>query len=227
MQKEQVREQYKTFQTVWFIALVALAAAVIVGDILLRLPRNSIWRPPLYAVVIIPLALILLYLVTIRPERATWSYYGITAHHSLKHAGVGIVLGLGAVIVALVVTIFQFGYFPNPREDVLMHMIASGIAAPLWEELLFRGMLFASLLGLIQVRWQGKERLVALLLAYVVINVLFLTTHIGTSNLPVIYLTGFFYLVAFHMTGSLFAAIAAHSTYNLILEAVALFLDSF
>jgi len=221
MDIEHVKQQFKTFRDTWFIALAALAVAFVVGDVLLRLPKASMWRPPLYGALITPFALVLLYWFVVRRGQATWALYGITARDMPKNAGIGIGLGLGAVAVAAVVTHIQFGHFPNPADDLFMHILASGIAAPIWEELLFRGMLFGSLLALINAKWTGNERIAALLLAYVAINVLFMATHIGTSNLQVIYLTGFFYIFAFHQTRSLVAAIAAHATYNLVLNGVA------
>jgi len=224
MNIELIKEKYNTFRTSWFIALVALAIGAAVTDVLLRLPTKSVWRPPLYGVVITPIALALLYWLIIRRGRATWAYYGITPRNGLRNAGIGLVLGFGAVGMALIVTHIQFGHFPKPADGVLMHVLGSGIAAPIWEELLFRGMLFGSLLALINAKWQGKERLAALLFAYLIVNVLFLLMHVGTSNLQVIYLTGFLYVFAFHKTGSLIAAIAAHATYNIMLEAVALWL---
>lgn len=221
---EQVEKEYRKFRDSWLIALAALGVTVTISDVVLRLPSNSMWRPPLYAVVITPVSLLLIYWFVVRCRHARWAYYGFTTRNGLRNVGIGIVIGSVAVAVAASIIHIQFGHWPKPAEDTFLYLLASVLSAPIWEELIFRGILFGSMLTLINTKWKDNQRLLALAIAYIVINLLFMITHIGTSNLYVVYYTGFFYVFAFHITGTLITPIVTHATYNLLLEAIALWL---
>ncbi len=178
-------------------------------------------RAMLFAAIIVPICLALLYLFVVKRGIASWHDFGLTTQNVGKNAAYGVALGVVALVVAVATLRWVYGVTDiNQPNDWQLYAVASGVAAPIWEELLFRGMLFGSLLMLAERRVRADLQPAAVLAIAFFINIFFLTAHWG-ANLLVIYLTGFVYVFAFYATRSLVTPIVAHAVYNLSLVAAA------
>ncbi len=213
--------KFVSIQRVWFIAMVGLSIAWLMSDIVLRLPMDYEGRAVLFAAIIVPICFVLLHLFVVRRGLASWHDFGLTTRNAGRNAAYGVALGAVALVVAVATLRWVYGVTDmNPPADWQLYAVASGVAAPIWEELLFRGMLFGSLLMLVERRVRTDLQPAVLLGVAFLINIFFLTAHWG-ANLLVIYLTGFAYVFAFYATRSLVTPIIAHAVYNLTLIAAA------
>lgn len=166
----------------------------------------------IFGIALIPLAL------SRTPLSAVWG----TARRSVLYTGLGLVLGVATTITVFLVNAVFIGAFgdstpveqsllPNPQDSlpvVLVLAILVVLVAPISEEVLFRGVLFASL-----------RRHVGVHLAAVVSGVLFAVVHIEVlASQPVglagLTLAGVLLAYAFHLTNSLRVAIIIHAVYN-------------
>lgn len=98
----------------------------------------------------------------------------------------------------------QFSKLAHVREP-LAPFLAIAIAAPLWEELLFRGFLFGPL-----------ARPLGFWPAAVLVAGAWATLHIGysTAGLAEVFLIGLYFAWLLRRTGSLWVPIACHAAYN-------------
>jgi hypothetical protein len=69
-----------TFQRVWLIALLALLAAWFVGVVLLQLPNDYEGRALLFAILVMPISLVLLQLCVVNKGLAAWVRMQERAH---------------------------------------------------------------------------------------------------------------------------------------------------
>ena len=143
------------------------------------------------------------------PVRPRW-------RHVVIGVGVGVV-GYLLVVVLIVMFVGAFGPVEAPGQRLLEESAAGGlvavlaglvgvVAAPVVEELIFRGVLFQSL----------RAR-VGVFPAMGVSAMVFGAVHF----LPLLYsvalaILGFWLAAAFHRTGTLIVPVVAHATFNLI-----------
>ncbi len=151
-----------------------------------------------------------IWVVAIRRHGVDWSVLGF---RPLDIRSLGALLGLVAAVVLganFVVRsfvhlprtqdLFVFGH--HPRQVMLMVVLVL-VAAPLGEEVLFRGFL---LQGLVR-RWGFWP-------AAVVTSAVFALAHVWPYLYVPIFVMGLAFAWLFWRTGSLWAAIAAHATMN-------------
>lgn len=102
-----------------------------------------------------------------------------------------------------------------PRQEVLpegpstLHVVLAGVvvvlAAPIGEEIFFRGLLFG-----------GLRRTMPFWAAALVSSVIFAVVHVYVLLMPLLFLVGFGLAFIYERADSLFASIAAHAAFNLI-----------
>lgn len=179
----------------------------------------------IFGVALVPLAL------SRTPLSAVWG----TAKRSVLYTGAGLVLGVAITIVVFLVNAVLIGTFgdstpveqsllPNPSDSVgviVVLAILVVIVAPVTEEILFRGVLFASLRRHIGVHLAAL--LSGLLFAVVHIEVL-ASQPFGLGGLT---LAGVLLAYAFHYTKSLRVAIVMHAVYNGVAFGLMLLLSGF
>jgi membrane protease YdiL (CAAX protease family) len=138
------------------------------------------------------------------------------------YTGLGLVLGVGITVVVFMFNAVLIGIFgdsepvqqsllPSPQDSlgvVLVLAILVVVVAPITEEILFRGVLFASLRRHVGVHLSAL--LSGAIFAVVHIEVL-ASQPLGLGGLT---LAGVLLAYAFHYTKSLHVAIVMHAVYN-------------
>lgn len=146
----------------------------------------------------------------IRRHRADWSALGF---RPLDIRSLGALLGLvAAVVLGANIVVRSFVHLPRtqdlfvfghqPRQVLLMVALVL-VAAPLGEEVLFRGFLL-----------QGLARRWGFWPAAVVTSAVFTLAHVWPHLYVPIFIMGLAFAWLFWRTGSLWASIAAHATMN-------------
>jgi membrane protease YdiL (CAAX protease family) len=144
------------------------------------------------------------------------------ARRSLIYTGLGLVLGVGITVVVFMFNAVLIGIFgdsepvqqsllPSPQDSlgvVLVLAILVVVVAPITEDILFRGVLFASLRRHVGVHLSAL--LSGAIFAVVHIEVL-ASQPLGLGGLT---LAGVLLAYAFHYTKSLHVAIVMHAVYN-------------
>jgi len=203
----------------WSIALFSIFIAILLVEIIFKIPETSYLRPILYCLIIVPTTFILIYYFLVKEGIASYSDFGLTKNHILRNILVGVILGILSFVVAFVMIKYHFNSnFPR-ESNLTFGIIARGIAAPLWEEFIFRGILFSSLLWILGWNndWSQEKRILWTSFAYIIVAVIFTFGHYGTSNLVIVYFAGIVDTAAFHLTRSLVTPVVTHSIYNLLL----------
>jgi len=122
--------------------------------------------------------------------------------------GIGVVLGLfGLGYVHLVKQMQWFELPETPAPDYAQMLLLACVAAPLIEEVLFRGLVFSGLL-----------RSVRLPLAVVWSALLFALMH-PTHSWPPVFLLGIATALMYRRSGFLPASMLLHATYNYVVVA--------
>jgi len=174
------------------------------------------------ATLVIQLAIFGLALLPLALSRTPLSAAFGTARRSVLYTGVGLVLGVAITVVVLVFNAVLAGIFgdaepvqqsllPSPSDSlgvVIVLALLVVVVAPITEEILFRGVLFASLRRHIGVH--AAALLSGGIFALVHIEVL-ASQPFGLAGLT---LAGALLAYAFHYTKSLRVAIVMHAVYN-------------
>lgn len=174
------------------------------------------------ATLVLQLAIFGLALVPLALSRTPLKVAFGTARRSVLFTGVGLVLGAAITVVVFVFNALLVGVFgtnapveqsllPSPSDSVgvvLVLAVLVVVVAPITEELLFRGVLFASLRRKIGVHFAAL--LSGAVFAVVHVEVL-ATQPLGLGGLT---LAGVLLAYAFHYTKSLRVAIVIHAVYN-------------
>jgi len=203
----------------WGIALFSIFITLLIVEVILRIPETSYLRPILYCLVIVPTTFILIYYFLVKEGIASYSDFGLTKNHIMKNILIGVTFGILSFIIAFVMVKYHFNSnFPR-ESDLVFAIIARGIAAPLWEEFIFRGILFSSLLWILEWNndWSQEKRILWTSFSYIIVAVIFAFGHYGTSNLVIVCFAGLIDTAAFHLTKSLVTPVVTHSVYNLLL----------
>ncbi len=112
----------------------------------------------------------------------------------------------------------MLGIGDNAQMD-FFQILAIAIAAPVAEELLFRGVIFRSFFDGLQNGRRKGSPVVAFLVATVVSAGTFLLAHIGggqEKTIVMFFILGFICCLVYAMTGSLYASVLVHSLNNSI-----------
>jgi len=210
--------QFIRLRRVWLIALFSLFIAWLITEIFLKIPETSYLRPIFFCLIIVPIAFILTYYFLIKKELASYSDFGLTKSNALRNALIGILLGVVSGIIAFIAAKYYFHLNPQGESNLAFAIIARCIAAPIWEEFVFRGMIFSSLLWVLEWRrdWLQEKRILWIGFSYIIVAIIFTFGHLGASHLLIVYFAGFVDTAAFHFTKSLITSIFTHSIYNLL-----------
>jgi uncharacterized protein len=174
------------------------------------------------ATLIIQLAIFGIALIPLALSRTPLSAAFGSARRSVLYTGMGLVLGVAVTIVVFLVNAVLIGTFgdsapveqsllPSPTDSlpvIIVLAVLVAIVAPITEEILFRGVLFASL-----------RRHVGVHLAALLSGVVFAVVHIEVlASQPLglggLIVAGVLLAYAFHATNSLRVAIIMHAVYN-------------
>ena len=212
-------EEYMVMQKrSWAAVLFSLFIALLLVEIIFKVPEESYWRPIFYCLIIVPVAFILIYRFLIKEGIASYHDFGLTKNHIFKNAVIGISLGIASGIIAFIAARYYFNLNAFEERNMIFAIIAKSVAAPIWEEFVFRGIMFSSLLWILDWKkdWPQEKRILWIGFSYTVIAVIFTFGHYGTSDLVIVYFAGIVDTAAFHLTRSLVAPIFTHSIYNLL-----------
>lgn len=174
------------------------------------------------ATLLLQLAIFGLALVPLALSRTPFAVAFGPARRSVLYSGVGLVLGVGITVIVFIFNALLIGVFgeatpveqsllPSPSDSlgvVLVLAVLVVVVAPITEELLFRGVLFASL-----------RRHVGVHLSALVSGAVFAVVHVEVlASQPLglggLTLAGVLLAYAFHYTKSLRVAIVMHAVYN-------------
>ena len=215
---EEVDKEQVMLKRTWCIALFSIFIAMLTVEIIFKISETSYLRPILYCLIIVPTTFILIYHLMIREGIASYSDFGLIKEHISKNILTGMVLGVLSGIMAFVLGKYYLGLSTIMESNLILAIIAKGIAAPIWEEFIFRGLIFSSLLWILEWSkdWSQESRILWIGFSYTVVAVIFTLGHYGTSNLLIVYFAGIIDTLAFHLTKSLVAPVLTHSIYNLL-----------
>jgi membrane protease YdiL (CAAX protease family) len=150
----------------------------------------------------------------------------------LKHR-FGRTLGFGLLgwFCAIAATATMYAFFPLPEPQspagdfartlsgpAFLFFVASAvIAAPILEELLFRGLLQNMLRSGMRSNWIGRKSVFAAdMIAILVTGALFSAMHGTLSGFPPLFITGFVLGFVYYKTNNLWVAVTMHAINNLI-----------
>lgn len=172
-------------------------------------------------VIVYAFILIMIWVFTVRKYHVSWSALGIRRIPGWYYAAfIPIVLGMYsavAIISAIIIQLFFGGVADNPQlkgitggqgfswTTLIIALITSSIAAPVVEELFFRGMLY----GLLRTRWN-------IVAAALVSGALFSAAHGIPLILASIFVVGMTLAVVYEKTKSTLATMMLHSAFNSI-----------
>lgn len=246
--KRQFSGDYGSTSSVFPLWIAVLAVAIFTGPNLAVLFTGSLGdlgeqadaegTIGLFAVVatlVIQLAIFGLALLPLAFSRTPLSAMWGPARRSVLYTGLGLVLGVAVTVVVFIVNAVLIGVFgdstpveqsllPNPSDSVgvvVVLAILVVVVAPVTEEILFRGVLFASL-----------RRHIGVHLAALLSGVIFAVVHIEVLasqpfGLGGLTLAGVLLAYAFHYTKSLRVAIVMHAVYNGVAFGLMLLLSGF
>jgi len=211
-------KEWVMLKCTWCIILFSIFIALLLVEIIFKIPEASYWRPVFYCLIIVPVAFILIYRFMIIGGIASYHDFGLTKNHIFRNAIAGISLGIASGIIAFIAARYYFNLNAPGESDMMFAVIAKSIAAPIWEEFVFRGIMFSSLLWILDWKkdWPEEKRILWVGFSYTIIAVIFTFGHYGTSNLVIVYFAGIVNTAAFHFTRSLVTPIFTHSIYNLL-----------
>lgn len=211
-------KQVTKLQYVWLIMLFSVFTAFLFVEIIFKNIETSYWRPVLFCLIIVPLTFILIYHFLIKKDLAAYSDFGLTKSNALKNALIGISLGIVSGIAAFIAAKYYFHLDLQEESNLAFAIITRCIATPIWEELIFRGIMFSSLLWILEWKrdWPQEKRILGIGFSYIIVAIIFTFGHLGSSHLLIIYFAGLVDTAAFHLTKSLITPIFTHSIYNLL-----------
>lgn len=171
----------------------------------------------------------LVWAVTVRKYRVGWSALGIRRPPGVWWALIiPIILGIfiaSAIATAIVVNLFYGGNATNPQlkeitggggfswTNLVIALITASIAAPVVEEIFFRGVLY----GWLRTRWGS-------IAAVIIDGALFSGAHAIPLILASIFIVGLTLAIVYEKTKSTIATMTLHSLFNTI-GVVTVFID--
>ena len=171
--------------------------------------------------VIYGVILLLIWLVTVHKYHVRWSALGVRRPPGLYFALViPILFGMyvaAAVVSALIIKLFYGGKAENPQVKdltggggfswtrLILALITASIAAPIVEELLFRGVLY----GWLRTRWSAVG-------GVILSAALFSSAHAIPLILASIFVVGLTLAIVYEKTKSTIATMTLHSLFNTI-----------
>lgn len=211
-------KEWIVLKRVWSIVLFSIFIAMLMVEIIFKIPATNYLRPILYCLIIVPATFILIYHFVIKEGIASYSDFGLTKKHISKNIMIGTALGILSGIFAFILGKYYFSLNFPMESNLAFAIIARVITAPIWEEFIFRGIIFSSLLWILEwnKNWPQENRILWIGFSYTIIAVIFTLGHYGTSNLLLVYFAGIVDTFAFHITKSLVTPIITHSIYNLL-----------
>lgn len=172
-------------------------------------------------IVIYGIILLLVWLVTIRKYRVGWSALGLRRVPGLFFAlFVPILLGMyfaAGIASVIIVKLFYGGNAVNPQEKditgggnfswlkLALALITASVAAPIIEELLFRGVLY----GWLRTRWSAVG-------GVILSAAIFSGAHAIPLILASIFIVGITLAIVYEKTKSTLATMMLHSAFNTI-----------
>ncbi len=179
--------------------------------------------------VIYGVILLLIWLVTVRKYHVGWSSLGVRRPPGLYFAMViPILVGMyvaAALVSAVIVKLFYGGKAENPQVKdltggggfswtrLVLALITASIAAPIVEELLFRGVLY----GWLRTRWSAVG-------GVILSAAIFSAAHAIPLILASIFVVGLTLAIVYEKTKSTLATMTLHSLFNTI-GVIAVFID--
>lgn len=172
-------------------------------------------------VVIYGVILLLIWAMTVRKYRLSWSALGVRRVPGLYLAlFIPILAGmyfLASLVSLLIVQLFYGGHATNPQEKditgggsfswlrLILALITASIAAPMVEELFFRGVLYAWL----RTRWHAVG-------GVILSAAIFSGAHAIPLILAAIFVVGITLAIVYEKTKSTLATMLLHSAFNTI-----------
>lgn len=157
----------------------------------------------------------------------TSSTCSLLRNNIIKVAGIGVIGYVAAMIITTLV--YQFIPLPEPASPAgdfaktlpdtafIFFAISACIAAPLMEEMLFRGLLQNMFRGSLRASALGRfSTRAADAVAIVLIAALFAIAHGTLSGFPPLFVTGLVLGIVYARTNNLWASIAIHAVNNII-----------
>lgn len=210
----------------WWDALAVFVLVEVVGAVFAGAVAQALGQDVLLPVLIVAsgtaMAGLVLGWVRVRYPGRTRLLFG-PARPTAADVGIGVAVGVGAFVVSVagLGTLLAFlieragGQVPQVQEQLQSALVearfgaviafAAIVLAPLGEELLFRGLLFA-----------GLRRSLPLWPAALLAGLAFAVSHLEWIAIIVIFPAGVLFALAYQRRGTLLVPIVAHATFNLI-----------
>ncbi|CAA9333042.1 MAG: hypothetical protein AVDCRST_MAG93-6286 [uncultured Chloroflexia bacterium] len=204
------------------VVILALGWALLspllnLGDPQTLLESNPVLVSGIFGILVYGVVLVAIYLQIVRGRHTSWRNIGFRAPPALPLA-LAPVIAVGqlttvALLNALVLALT--GQFENPQIEAIsgaggfswpnfiLMLLLAGVAAPIVEETLFRGVLY----GWLRIR-------VPIVLAVVVSAALFAGVHFIPILLPALFVVGIILAVVYEWSQSLWVPILLHSIQN-------------
>jgi len=135
---------------------------------------------------------------------------------TLEVSGTRVAAISGIALYLLIFALYRSPISINPNEHgwgMLQVLVAAGIAAPLFEELVYRGVIFGSIAALLD---RSRNRGQLILAAFLIHNYLFMYMHDFQLFDPPRFLAGLLFGLLYIVNDrNLYPGIIAHITYNL------------
>jgi len=132
---------------------------------------------------------------------AAWSFFQVVFPPSPPSPSPAALPAAGA-------SVFEAAIAAGDKETCALYLAVVAVAAPLWEEVIFRGFLLTSLARHVPRRW-----------AIVASSLVFAAAHFTPHRAAALLLLGLLFGWLYSRTGSLGAAVLAHSLWNLYIFA--------
>ena len=206
-----------------FIVLLLLEFIVVIGCIkylvqplYFRWLENELYAGTLTGLSIALILMLGIYFIALRPHNLSWTEIGMRKF-ALKDWKLvflfSVALLIGAVILVFL-TSFIGNTWENSKTEALqqnINLITIGIAfisaaiiSPIYEEIFYRGFLY---------RWLRTR--IGFIGALLLSSTIFMIVHIPTYNvMPVNFLSGFIFALAYERTNSIWPSIIIHGVTN-------------
>ena len=185
---------------------------------------DQYWIPIIVCLIIVPSFILILYIGLIRREKWSFRDFGFTFDFIGQSLIVGAVSGILLSLLSFEIAIHGgLKTFSISVDKFALIFTSSVIAAPLWEELAFRGVIFGGLTELVNRKnLEVKKRLYGYVSVYFFVAIFFMVVHIKNvlvflPNLVLYPIESIVYSGVFHYRRNIVAPIFSHSFYNLFI----------
>ena len=185
---------------------------------------DQYWIPIIVCLIIVPSFILILYIGLIRREKWSFRDFGFTFDFIGQSLIVGAVSGILLSLLSFEIAIHGgLKTFSISVDKFALIFTSSVIAAPLWEELAFRGVIFGGLTELVNRKnLEVKKRLYGYVSVYFFVAIFFMVVHIKNvlvflPNLVLYPIESIVYSGVFHYRRNIVAPIFSHSLYNLFI----------